>query len=584
MLNFRINIFLFFSLFLSVLSAQVEPVSGLTYLDKGEYDRVLRSYAGQDSLKIPSSYFVITANTSVSSHTLAPAIIKSYRQIRTFDPTVPIYIIYRSDGAVNKKNQEKVFNKIYNIDLNDTGDHVIAIGSNDLFNLMNYGNDMVKWFYVYKRRLLVRNLIKLHDLSSYQYRFPKDIVRIETIQKIAIRNDSILLSPLMDVMRPYKDEKFLYITDIENNLHVLNSKTGEFEISYDKGIKSGVDIYCEIIAKDSSNCAYARKRASTLKSLSRDENFFVNASYLDDKIYVASGLQIYVPLKDTPYKNGKLVYINEEGKKEVYKGDFAFAYSVLIEIDTSLNYQDSYFVNDFGSYPKKNRIPKDGAYFAGVDMGIYIEDTILTVYNAVSFNRRHKRLPKKCRMAYSYYELYKKERIINFKSFLPIEHPDAYINHPDLEVFVYYIPIREHLFAVPQFEGKIFELKKDYKVFDILGGRERVEENVPLSLETPLDQLIFNFNIQDANSIFNNKFIAVLYYNVDAPFLEIIEVGDKRLKTVEIINLGELPGFSGMNKLSPGGTVTICNDAIYMVVSEDEEIYLYKYPLSLRMN
>ncbi len=584
MSDYKFNIVILFFLLSSALSAQVEPVSGLTYLDHGACDRILRAYAGEDSSEIPNSYFVVTANTSVSSHTLAPAIIKAYREIRTFDPYIPIYIIYRSDGAVNKKNQERFFKRVYKIDLNNEKEPVTAIGSNALFRSMNYGNDMVKWFYVYKRRLLVRNMIKLHDLSSYKYRFPKDLIDIGPLEKTTIRNDSILLSPLMDMMRPYKGENFLYITDIENNLYILNSKTGEFEASYDKESISGVDIYCEIIAKDSLNCAYARKRASSLRSLSRDENFFVNAAYADGRIYVASDLQIYVPLKDTPYKKGKLVYINEEGKREVYKGDFAFAYSVLIEMDTFLNYRDSYFINDFGSYPKRNRIPRDGAYFAGVGMGIFIEDTLLTVYNPVSFNRRHRRLPKKCKKAYSYFGLNKKERIIEFKSFLPLEHQEAYINHPDLEAFVYYIPIGERLFAVPQFEGKIFELKKDYGIHELLGGRERVEEHVPLSLEAPLEQLIFNFNIQDANSIFNDTFIAVLYYNIDAPFLEIIEVGEKGLKTVEIIDLSDMPGFSEMHKLYTGGTVLICNDAIYLPVSEGEEFFLYKYPLSLRMN
>ena len=582
MMQMKYRIFVLFLFFVTFLPAQVERISGLPFMDEGEYDRILRSYSGIDSLTVPNTYFVITANTSVSSHTLAPAIIKAYREIRTFDPYVPIYIVYRSDGAVNEKSQKRVFKKIYKIDLDK--DQVRAIGSNDLFRLMNYGNDMVKWFYVYKRRLLIRNLIKLHDLSSYQYQFPKDLIHIGALEKTEIHNDSILLSPLMDVIRPYRDEKFLYITDIENTLHVLNSRTGEFEASFDKRSKRGVDIYCEIIARDSLNCAYAKKRASSLESLRRDENFFVNAAFIDNKIYVASSLQIYVPLKDTPYKKGKLVYINEEGKREVYKGDFAFAYPVLIEMDTLLHYQDSYFINDFGSYPKKNRIPRDGAFFAGVDMGIYIEDTLLTVYNGVSFNRRHRRLPKKSKKAYSYFGLNRKERIIEFKSFLPPGHGAGYLNQLELEAFVYYIPVGDRLFSLPQFGGRIFELKKDFNVYDLRGGKERVEEHVPLSLEAPVEELIYNFNIQDANAIFDNQYIAVAYYNIDTPFLEIVELGDKGLKTVEVINLSNLPGFSEMHKLYSGGNIAISDDAIYMIVSEEGKFFLYKYPLTLNIN
>jgi len=565
--------------------SQVEPVSGIKYLDDGRFDSIFRR---NDPDVLPSTYFVITFDPTLSALTLAPEVIKAYTEIRQFNKNVPIYIIYLNSGVVSKEpgDEDKYFSEIFFIN-REKDKNIFFKSDHKLYDSLNVFTLMTKWFYVYNYRLIGgANSIKLHSLSDYDYQFPKDIIALGDPVKIKIYPGGLRLSVRRDLIRPYLDGKLLYITDMNNNLHLLNAVTGRFEKTSNKKDFKYLDFYCKYISKSERNCNIAKIGADS--SFNRDPDYFSGVSCSGNNIYVSTGFELQVPWESSVYAGLKhMTYINELGEKQYIKYDYiGESYPAILKFDTSFNYVSAYYVNT-NSYPKENRLPQKAGFWGGLDRGFFIRDSILIIDNNPDASMPLKKLPETSNHAYSIFKL-GDNNTYYFDQFLPVRYDKSYLTYINWHSRTYYFQYKGNLYANMLNGGYINNLGGNHETYRLKGlGDKLIQEKIPAFAE---DTTWFKVNYRSicANSILDDRYVLIIYYFQDKPVLELLEMDEttKSLKTVQITNLSHAIGFDTLesNASIPnnGDGLCISNNKVYMTLFENGEYFLYEYPIVLK--
>lgn len=565
--------------------SQIEPITGLTYLDNGKFDKNFREY---HNINIPSSYFVITFDPTLSSLTLVPEVIKAYTEMRLFAKFIPIYIVYINNGVVSKEqnDEEKYFNEIFYINKNvDKNVHYIQDAK--LYNLLNVQTLMTKWFYIYNYRLIGgANSIKLHSLSDNGFNLPKDIIGIGEPKKTKIYPDSLRLSTNRDIIRPYYSGKLLYITDMKNNINVLNVETGRFEKKSNKSEFDYLNFYCRYISANEKNCEIAKKNNEN--KYNRDPNYFSGASFKDNFIYVSTGFEVTVPWESSVYSSLKyMTYVNELGEKQQEKYNLiGEAYPAILKFDTSLNYLSAYYINT-RSYPKENLVPKKAGFWCGLDRGFYIKDSLLIVDNNPDASLPLKVLPKIAEKSFSVFKL-GLNNTFYFEKFLPTTYDKSYLKYMNWHSRTNYFTCDGQVFGNLLNGGVISNLSGNFMDYKLLGlGDKPIQEKIPAFAEDNI-KLKINYRSLCINSILNDRFILAIYYYQDKPVFELLEIDGitKNLKTIQVTSLEHVKGFEELelNATIPnnGDGLCISNNKIYMTAFENGEYFLYEYPIVLK--
>ena len=576
-----------FSLSSPIIFAQIEPVTGLHYIDNGRFDSMFRKNYKND---IASTYFLITINPILSSLTLAPEVIKAYQQMRKFDADIPLYIVYINQGVVSSTpgDEERYFKDIFYIDKKkDKNVHIIQ--SDTLYYSLNVLSIMTKWFYVYHSRLVAgATSIKLHDLNEYHHNLPKDFIAIGKPKKIKLLGDSMHLSTFGDLLRPYKPDKLFYITDMNNNLYVLDVNSGRFVKSFDKKSFDFVDFYCKHISKSDSDCQIAKLHLKEYgEDKNRDQNFFANAFYTNGNIYVGTGFEIPVPWESTVYAGTYLYYTDELGEKEkVRESVFGQTFPALLKLDTSLNLISASYINTYTSYPPENRAPKEGGFWTAYDKGFFIRDSLIFLDNNPNFSKVPKKMPKVADHAFSAFKLGNGR--YNFNKFLPIQYDKDYLKYNlNWHCRTFYFEVKNKLYGTIDNGGYICSLNGDNETYKLKGdGRPLIKEHVP-DFDEDTSWLKLNYRTLYANSIFNGRYAVAIYFYQDRPTMEVMVLDTLgRLKTIQVTDLSNMIGFSTLQKGSykfpyDGDGMCISDNNIYLSHFENGEYFLYEYPLSM---
>ncbi len=568
-----------------VLYSQIEPVTGLKYIDNGTFDSIFRRHSSDF---IPSTYFCVTFDPTLSSLTLAGEVIKAYKEIRIFSRYTPIYFVYLNSGVVSNEpgDEDRYFNEIFFIDrVKDKNVHFIQ---NDLlYDSLNINTLMTKWFYVYQNKLIAgATSVKLHSLSDYSFILPKDIIELGVPTKTKIHLEKMRLSTKRDVIRPYLPNKLLYITDMNNSLHLLNTVTTKFEKTVDKTTFDFVDFYCKNISKNESDCQLASMNNDN--QFNRDPLFYAGVYFNNNNIYVSTGLEINVPWESSLYSSLKyMTYINEIGEKEKVKYDIiGETYPAVLKFDTSFNFIQAYHIN-ISSYPVANRIPQKAGFWGASDKGFIILDSILIMDNNPDASIPLKKIPKRANHAFSIFKL-GDNNTFSFDKFLPIPYYKEYIKYMNWHSRTYYFKLKEFIYGNMLNGGYINKLNSNYSTYRLKGLSDKlIEETIPnFSEDTTWFKV--NFRTLCINSIFDEEYAIVIYYFQDQPMLELLEYDPQNgdLSTVQVTSLSSIEGFKTLeyNTRIPhnGDGLCISNNSIYMTRLEMGEYFLYKYPIILK--
>lgn len=572
---------LIFTISLNCIS-QIEPVSGVKYLDNGKFDTILRR--NSSSFQIPHTYFVLTFDPTLSTLTLAPEMIKAYSEIRAFQKEAPIYIIYKNPGVVsNKKDDEaNYFREVFYIDrIKDS--NVFFRQEDNLYDSLNVKSIMTKWFYVYHHRLVGgATSIKLHSLSENNYKFPRDLIQIGKPKKIKIDQEDYRLCIPRDRIKPYSNGKLLYITNINNTVLVLNTKTGKFENKFNKKSVNQFDLFCKYMARTEEDCQFARSHKTM--DYNRDDNFFSAAVHSNNSIYISTCFEMSLPWKSSLYASlENLSYTNELGEKSKVRFDvIGESYPAIVKLDTNLKLKEVYYVN-ISSYPLQNRVPSKTAFWGGLDKGFYINDSVLIIDNNPDASIPLTKIPKVSNHVYSVFRL-KQNNTFNFDHFLPTQYDENYPKYMDWHNHTYYFQVRGKRYAHIMYGGYINEVSDPYRTVRLLGrGDKLIQEKFPAFAEDTAG-LCVNYRTLCANSILNERCAAILYYYQNKLTIEFLKM-DKitgKLVTFQVNDLSRIEGLSGIETnvkgRANGDGLCISNDKLYLTRFENGEYYLYEYP------
>ncbi|MFT5055834.1 MAG: hypothetical protein ACI80H_000539 [Pseudoalteromonas distincta] len=184
------------------------------------------------------------------------------------------------------------------------------------------------------------------------------------LKKIILNRHEIKLNDLNTIF-PYfdSDSLFLLISDIDNSLYLVNSNTGNKVKKFSSSTLSGAEIYCKMFDIDSAACQFAKLGEVQLKKAGRARTPFYKVRCHNGKVYIGSGLQVQTILeKDFIYKDDRFEeQIIEKGSP------FFWQYSILIELDSQLNLNKVYKIDE-ETIPVKIR----DNYLAGIDYGFNI--------------------------------------------------------------------------------------------------------------------------------------------------------------------------------------------------------------------
>lgn len=566
----------------------IEPVSQLKYLDHGKLDSSLRKYI--PSLEIASTYFVLTVNTGLSAFTLAPPIVMAYKQIRAFNADIPIYIIFNNRDFLGKDTQviNDYFKSEFYIDLvKDT--NVYYIPNPELHAEISKDRWLTEWFYVYQNKLIAGAVsMKLHNISA-QKDLPCEVIKIGSPIRLKIYPNKLHLSVYNDQLKRLSANKFVYLTDNNNNLHILNSQTGNFEKSFDKNSFDPLEFYCKHIATSEKQIAFAKQNNPILRNVNRNTSYFAQVVPFEKNIYLSTAPEIFIPWSESYYKGKKMKHINEDGKLVKESVDkFAQAFPMILKLDSNLTLKNVYQI-DLTSYPKESRIPKDGAYWGGNENGFYFihNDSMLLVDNNVQFAKGNPHVPKRSQYIYSIFRLNDKG-VYKFEKYLKGGWDPTYASYIAEQAYVHYFRVDEMLYSCLIFGGFINQIKDDKVLaYKLKGdGRPLVKQYLPDATDGK-SKVILNHVTLSANSVFKEKYGVVIYFYRDVPTLEVFQNDSMGVKTLQVISLKDLEGFSDLNfSEAPyaGSSIYIDNDHIYMSVAKKDEYFIYEYPLKLVNN
>jgi hypothetical protein len=194
------------------------------------------------------------------------------------------------------------------------------------------------------------------------------------INKTVLNRKEIRLSTLNSIF-PYfdSDSLFLMISDIDNNIYVINSNSGNKLAQFDVSTLDAHVYYAKYYASSQTEVETAKSGEKQLKKMGRNQVPLYKIVCHNGKIYAACGLQVLINLKeDFNYYNDRMI------QKTITKGSpFFWQFSLLLEFDSTLNLTNSYGINE-ESLPEKLK----GSYLAGVDYGFdLIGDSLLATYS-----------------------------------------------------------------------------------------------------------------------------------------------------------------------------------------------------------
>lgn len=526
-----------------------DPISGIEYLDDGKFHSdisLLESSINQ------TTYFIIAAETHLSANTGASAVINAYTDMRAVSQECPIYLVLNNNGGVQKKDLEWYVKEVYRIPM-DKDKNFYLVHNDSLYRYLQFGGVLSKMYYIHNGMLAYKNNAKHHFIVDEK--LPRHKFSLKTESEVRLNSGKVRLS-FMDFFKPINENKILYLSDIQNILLTFDTKTGEIINTY-KQDKSGIDHYCELIAKTENECDIAKKHVKITDKLNRKSYYIFNFTSDGQHVYLSAGLQVFIRLPEDK------VIINDENKEVVYKkGDmFAYGYSTLGVLDTNLKPIKHYYLPE-NIGPDKDITP-------AVDFGLAsIGNKIITP--AGHFKDAYSESFKPLLM-----QLAIDDSGCKFEKYLAPEMTEHYKKSVLANVFDHFCSFNGTTLFIADIEHLLYDINQKSPVSYLTGdGRPMVKEDIPEFTEES-DEYILNFITASIGSDGNYLYIV---YRYQGKYL--LEIKDSAYKTLDVIDISNWGGLSKLPKDDRGESIKIHNNKIFITHMKNDDYYLSVYSIN----
>lgn len=480
------------------------------FYDNGELHRKITAI--EKSIHA-GTYFAIAAQTHLSVNTNSSAIINAYNDMRGISANTPIYFVLNNNGGIPAKDMDWFLQEVLHLPIHDDP-NLHVIDNKELYELLHFGGPPAKTYYIYNTLLAYKESGKYQLIGDAV--LPTHKYALQEALTVPLKSDSIRLS-YMDYFMPMSENEMLFLTDIQNKLVTFDLRTGQLTKVYDPG-KSGVDYYCDLVAKTQAECDTARKHNSFLEDLNRKNYYLFNMSYDDEHVYVSAGLQVIVRLKKA------LSFDDDEGGKQKYTIDtgrlYGYGFNIMGVLDRNLQLQKHYIILD-------EIMPEEDGYLCTE-----------CAFKSTGKNRLITSVTPEKRSTPLLAEIEMSGKELSMVKYLPPTIDKSFMKRVDYNVFNYMCSFNGAELMITDIDPRIYDMRYAEPVSSLQGdGTPLQKERIPKYYEESED---LQLNFQPAGMSADDKRLYILYRYKDR-FL--LEIKNKSYRTVDVINLAGVKGI-----------------------------------------
>jgi hypothetical protein len=322
-------------------------------------DEFIKKLKNVYSQELPSTFFVIQANTLLSTFTQSPQIIERLEEIKKYHLCPYIIMIWKDDAGIGK-NFYKYLKENYYI---DTTAFLKAIISDELYSELGYNiNTTIHYFYNQKHFIKIDG--KYESLSKIF--LPYDIVSIKFDDKYLLEDDEYYHTNQVNYY-PLNDTLAIELFDgHQDRVRLTNIINGKVNKVFDLNQIDHIELFNKFMN-------YLNLSEDELKKNNDYLNKIRRTPLRIDNVYIKNLSEIYlIGTAMISYRTPYIRYIPSDFKKEtitIKPGDYVTDdFDIIIKTDTSFKVKDFNFINTILSndYNNNNFIDPTG--------GIYIDE------------------------------------------------------------------------------------------------------------------------------------------------------------------------------------------------------------------
>lgn len=501
------------------------------YLDEGELHKKIISI--EPRIK-HATYFAIIAQTDLSVNTGSSAIINAYNDMRKVAKVTPIYFVLNNNGGITPNDLDWYLKNVFRLPV-DKDPNLYIIENKKLFEALHYGGATSKMMYFHNTMLAYKEGAKYKFVTEVN--LPHHEYRLTEAKTVKLLNDTVRLSYL-DYFMPMSEDQVLFLTDVQNMVVVFDLQTGRIKHRY-KPRKSGVDYFCDLLAKTPAECDTARKHNNFLEYLNRKNYYIFNMSFDDDHVYLSAGIQVMLRTKK------QLVFDENAGGKGKYTVDsgrfIGYGFNVMAVLDKELQLQKHYLIPD-------EILPDEDDYLCTECMFTFTDTDKLV--SSISPHKSGGALLA---------ELGIQDKELKLNKFLPPASNKHFIKTQDNNVFNYACNFNGSLHMITDVGNEIYSINNEEPVTTLQGdGTKLIKEKVPKYYEES-EELLLNYMPVGMST--DNHRLYILYKRKD---YYLLEIKDKSYKTVDVINLANIKGIDQLPPIGSGENITLYKNKLYI--------------------
>ncbi|UTW61676.1 hypothetical protein KFE98_16930 [bacterium SCSIO 12741] len=506
---------------------------------------------------LDDSYFIITYPVVGATTSWVPQFVETYQSVKKLGRQV--VLVLNNQGGLRARDLPLFLQETLQLNQEEIK-KITVVSDTQLYHTLNQKTNLVRLFYFYRRHLYYNGSTKWNKTNPIY--FPRERVEINFDRKTELLDIDTLLVQAKDPVFKYQPNQWLLLTNTRNEIVRIHSISGKAELLLNVSKRySAADLYCTFFARnDSSKCRYAQEYEPKVRATGR-KIVRVSSVHPLGKDTLMFTLQLEV----MEVNEEVFAFKNDQGDSTlINKGQSVLTpYSLLgfydlktgaisfrkVEEVSPQGQREHYTMLENGLRVEQNRIYTSSLVYTPDSTLLHLTQIDLTDSSAQVVG-------------------YREPASIQSAKFDLFYNQTFFVNYSSQSLVILNCEPDLYLEGQNEIQSRFFGD----------GHKPYAQESIPSYLEDTLTAKI-NFLIHDVSPIIDGKFLAAYIKYQGRPLLEI---KNRMLKTVDVIDLSYLPPFANYNADPFRNDMQIANDRLVFKMIEGDEMYWYEYKLSLK--
>ena len=520
----------------SVFSQSISPGFKTRLEHKLDFDSIVKNHCPKLEA---TSYFVITYPTVGASTSWIPQFLDAYNSVKNRNQEI-VLVLFNS-GGYSLRDIPLFFQNIAGLSKSEYQSlHVII--NDDVYNTLTGKRYLVRLQYYFRGDLYYDNAEKWH--KSKTLLFPKEHVQLSPATEINLTTPDTILIRLKDPVYARDENNVLILADAKNELLNVDLKSGQTTSLLNISDRfTASELFCKyIVPGDSGRCNYSTTKEASVTQTQR-KTISVDGITQIDSINALLVVNIEVLEKNSE----EYVFKNDEGIPT--KFDVGQPVLNLYTLLAQFNYESKEL--SFKKL-KEMAVSPNHDYYLMVENGTKIQNQHL-ISSTIDYG-----VPDSLKLSVV-------DFIASDSLYTPILSTPRNIYDSKLDMFYtksFFYNFAGQIYFSYNCSPHIYVLGRSKLQSSFIGNGKapQVEEKFPKFLEDTTETLL-NFRIHNVETILDGEFLCAFINYQNSPT---IEIKNRMLKTVDVLDLSQYPEFANYNSCTFREDIFIKYDRIFM--------------------